>query len=94
MCEDFTRERGRQAKSAKFSHFFLRTFSYEGNCKVRRELEHYNIDMIISVDYRVKSHIATSIDYDPNTDDSREFFAKVQNKMHWAAHGKTAAEII
>ncbi|MFA4993940.1 MAG: virulence RhuM family protein [Bdellovibrionales bacterium] len=37
---------------------------------------------------------ATSIDYDPNTDVSQEFFAVVQNKMHWAAHGHTAAEII
>jgi hypothetical protein len=37
---------------------------------------------------------ATSIDYDPNTDMSRRFFQIVQNKMHWAAHGHTAAEII
>ncbi|MFQ5328822.1 MAG: virulence RhuM family protein [Thermodesulfobacteriota bacterium] len=37
---------------------------------------------------------ALSIDYDPNTDSSREFFSVVQNKMHWAAHGRTAAEII
>jgi hypothetical protein len=37
---------------------------------------------------------ATSIDYDPNTVDSKEFFKVVQNKMHWAAHGHTAAEII
>jgi hypothetical protein len=37
---------------------------------------------------------ATSIDYDPNTDTSREFFATVQNKMHWATHGQTAAEVI
>lgn len=37
---------------------------------------------------------ATSIDYDPTTDISRQFFATVQNKMHWAAHGHTAAEII
>ncbi|MBU1660981.1 MAG: virulence RhuM family protein [Chloroflexi bacterium] len=37
---------------------------------------------------------ATSIDYDPNTESSRRFFAVVQNKMHWAAHGHTAAEII
>lgn len=37
---------------------------------------------------------ATSIDYDPNTDLSREFFAVLQNKMHWAAHGHTAAEIV
>jgi len=37
---------------------------------------------------------ATSIDYDPNTDMSKEFFSIIQNKMHWAAHGKTAAEVI
>jgi len=116
---------------------------------------HYNLDVIISVGYRVKSHrgtqfriwatqrmreyivkgftldderlkqagyanyfkellarirdirssekvfwlkvldiYASSIDYDPNTDLSREFFAVVQNKMHWAAHGHTAAEVI
>ncbi|WP_373524454.1 virulence RhuM family protein [Aquiflexum sp.] len=37
---------------------------------------------------------ATSIDYDPNTDLSHTFFKTVQNKMHWAAHGQTAAEVI
>src|SRR3990172_2362442 len=37
---------------------------------------------------------ATSIDYNPDTDLSLQFFAAVQNKMHWAAHGHTAAEII
>jgi len=37
---------------------------------------------------------ATSIDYDPKTDVSVLFFQTVQNKMHWAAHGHTAAEII
>ena len=119
------------------------------------ETQHYNLDVIISVGYRVKSHrgtqfriwatqrlreyiikgftldderlkqagegsyfdellarirdirssekifwrkvldiYATSIDYDPNTDLSRLFFAVVQNKMHWAAHGHTAAEIV
>ena len=119
------------------------------------QVDYYNLDVIISVGYRVKSHrgtqfriwatqrlreylikgfamdderlkqagggnyfdellarirdirssekvfwkkvldiYATSIDYDPNTDLSQEFFAVVQNKMHWAAHGHTAAEII
>jgi hypothetical protein len=119
------------------------------------QVDHYNLDMIISVGYRVKSHVATrfrqwatqrlreyiikgfalddqrlklagggnyfdellarirdirssekvfwrkvldiyatSIDYDPNTEASRQFFAVIQNKMHWAAHGRTAAEII
>lgn len=37
---------------------------------------------------------STSIDYDPNADASKTFFATVQNKMHWAAHGQTAAEIV
>ena len=37
---------------------------------------------------------ATSIDYDPKSDLTREFFATVQNKMHYAAHQHTAAEII
>jgi hypothetical protein len=37
---------------------------------------------------------ATSIDYDPNAQTSQKFFKHVQNKMHWAAHGHTAAEII
>jgi hypothetical protein len=37
---------------------------------------------------------ATSIDYDPRAEASKEFFKQVQNKMHWAAHGHTAAELI
>ncbi|MCD4825939.1 MAG: virulence RhuM family protein [Phycisphaerae bacterium] len=37
---------------------------------------------------------ATSIDYDSKAETSREFFKVVQNKMHWASHGHTAAEII
>ena len=37
---------------------------------------------------------ATSIDYDPRAEVSKEFFRIVQNKMHWAAHGHTAPEII
>jgi len=37
---------------------------------------------------------ATSVDYTPDTKTSQLFFATVQNKMHWAAHGHTAAEVI
>ncbi|HPS38593.1 MAG TPA: virulence RhuM family protein [Candidatus Cloacimonadota bacterium] len=37
---------------------------------------------------------ATSIDYDPRAEVSREFFKILQNKMHWASHGHTAAEIV
>lgn len=131
------------------------TVQQEGKRRVSRTVEFYNLDVIISVGYRVKSHrgtqfriwatqrlreyivkgftldderlkqvgggnyfdellarirdirssekvfwrkvldiYATSIDYDPHADFSREFFAIVQNKMHWAAHGHTAAEVI
>lgn len=37
---------------------------------------------------------ATSVDYDPGAEASQQFFAAVQNKIHWAAHGQTAAEVI
>lgn len=119
------------------------------------QVEHFNLDVVISVGYRVKSHrgvqfrqwatrqlrdylvkgfvlndekfkqggasnyfdlllqrirdirssekefwrkvleiYATSIDYDPAAEASRKFFATIQNKMHWAAHGQTAAEVV
>ena len=123
---------------------------------MQRNLDFYNLAMIISVGYRVKSHVATrfriwatqrlkeyiikgfsldderlknpdqpfdyfeeltrriqdirtserrfyqkiteiyatSIDYDPTLEISIEFFKTVQNKMHWAITGHTAAEII
>ena len=37
---------------------------------------------------------ATSVDYTPETEQTQRFFAAVQNKMHWATHGQTAAEVI
>lgn len=37
---------------------------------------------------------ALSVDYDPKSETSEKFFQTVQNKMHWAAHGHTAAEIV
>ena len=146
-------ESGELVQEATVANFA--TVQTEGSRSVRRELEHYNLDAIISVGYRVNSIRGTqfriwatqrlreyivkgftldderlkevgggnyfdellarirdirssekvfwrkvldiyamSIDYDPNTDLSREFFAVVQNKMHWAAHGHTAAEVI
>ena len=127
----------------------------EGGRQVSRVIPHYNLDMIISLGYRVKSRIAThfrrwaterlkeymlkgftmdderlkalgggnywkellarirdirssekvmyrqvldlyatSIDYDPNSAESIAFFKMVQNKLHYAAHGHTAAEVI
>lgn len=43
---------------------------------------------------KVLDIFSTSIDYDPNAELSIQFFQTVQNKMHWAVHGNTAAEIV
>ena len=133
----------------------FRQVQNEGARIVERELPFYNLDMIISLGYRIKSKIATqfriwatdrlkeyiikgftmdddrlknvggggywyellnrirdirssekvlyrqvldlyatSIDYDPNSEISIQFFKIVQNKLHYAVHGHTAAEII
>ena len=126
----------------------------EGYRNVQRNIDHYNLDMIIAIGYRVQSQVATrfrrwaterlheyiqkgfamdddrlkqggnryfrellqrirdirasernfyqqvtdiyatSVDYDPRTDLTRTFFATVQNKLHYAIHEHTAAEII
>src|SRR5690554_2862089 len=128
----------------------------EGKREVKRNQKFYNLDAIISVGYRIKSHVATkfrqwatqhikeyivkgfvldddrlknpdlpfdyfeelerriqdirtsekrfyrkitdiyatSVDYDPTLDISIDFFKTVQNKLHWAITGQTAAELI
>lgn len=126
----------------------------EGNRQVRRNIDHYNLDMIIAIGYRVQSQIATrfriwaterlheyiqkgftmdddrlknggsryfrellqrirdirssernfyqqvtdiyatATDYDPRSDLTKAFFATVQNKLHYAVHEHTAAEIV
>ena len=88
----------------------------EGSRNVQRNIDHYNLDMIIALGYRVQSQVlqrirdirasernfyqqvtdiyATSVDYDPRTDLTRTFFSTVQNKLHYAVHEHTAAEII
>ena len=111
---------------------FFATVQNEGNRKVERNIAYYNLDVIISVGYRVNSHrgvqfriwatqvlreylvkgfamnddllkragggileiYALSIDYDPRTEATQKFFKTVQNKMHFSAHGHTAAEVI
>jgi hypothetical protein len=133
----------------------FRTVRAEGEREVARDVVYYNLDVIISVGYRVKSLrgtqfrrwalgvlkeyvikgfamndallkqagggaywrellerirdirssekvfyrqvldlYATSVDYDPHAGESVAFFKIVQNKMHYAAHGQTAAEVV
>ncbi|MCD6564827.1 MAG: virulence RhuM family protein [Bacteroidales bacterium] len=43
---------------------------------------------------KIKDIYTTAIDYDANTEESKQFFKSIQNKMHWAIHGHTASEII
>jgi hypothetical protein len=144
------RELNREATHKKFLSVRL-----EGGREVRRQRDFFNLDVIISVGYRVKSAIATrfriwaterlkeyiikgfvlddarlkepqneryfeelltrirdirssekvfwrkvldiystSTDYDPKDEQTQSFFKQVQNKMHWAAHGHTASELI
>ena len=70
----------------------------EGNRSVNRQISHYNLDMIIAVGFRVQSQVTdifiTSIDYAPTANLTKQFFATVQNKLHYAAHQHTAAELI
>lgn len=55
----------------------------------------HEIRMLERMFYQTITDIyATSIDYDPKSGTTRQFFAKVQNKLHWAIHGHTAAELI
>lgn len=149
-------EEGELHREATIRKF--RIVRHEGARQVSREVEYYNLDAIIAVGFRVRSHrgtqfrqwaisrlneylvkgftmdderlknppgkgqkdyfdeqlerirdirsserrfyqkvldiYATSIDYTPDVEMSQQFFATVQNKMHWAAHGQTAAEVI
>ena len=73
---------------------------------------HYSLEMIIAVGFKVNSERAVqfrkwvnqiakdytikgwAMDYDRNAKMTKQFFAKVQNKMHYAVHGHTAAELI
>ena len=75
----------------------FRTVRTEGDRQVGRELEYYNLDIIISLGYRIKSNIATKFRIWA-TDRLREYitkgFAIVQNKLHYAAHDNTAREVI
>ena len=51
-----------------------------------RDTKHYNLQMIIAVEFKVNNESAAKT--------TKQFFAKVQNKMHYAVHGHTAAELI
>ena len=79
---------------------FFATVQNEGNRKVERNIAYYNLDVIISIGYRVNSHRGVQFRIWA-TQVLREYLVKgfamnddLQNKMHFSAHGHTAAEII
>lgn len=57
-------------------------------------VKHYNLDAIIAVGYRINTKRATAFDYDAKSQTTLDFFATVQNKLHFAIHHHTAAELI
>lgn len=61
---------------------------------VRRFGVHHSVVRRTLRDPKVLDIYSTSVDYQPDIELSQQFFATVQNKMHWAAHGHTAAEIV
>ena len=71
-------------ESATIRNF--RIVQTEGSCQVTRDTKHYNLQMIIAVEFKVNNERAAKT--------TKQFFAKVQNKMHYAVHGPTAAELI
>ena len=71
-------------ESATIRNF--RIVQTEGSRQVTRDTKHYNLQMIIAVEFKVNNERAAKT--------TKQFFAKVQNKMHYAVHGHTAAELI
>ncbi len=97
--------RFRQWATAHLREFIIKGFVLDDERLKNPDLPFYYFDeLILRIQdirtsekrfYRKITDIyATSVDYDPTTDESILFFKTVQNKMHWAITGKTEAEII
>jgi hypothetical protein len=94
----------RQWATAHLREFLIKGFNIDSERLKRGEDDAYFEDLLATIrDIRssekmfwrkVLAIYATSVDYDPSAEASQQFFATVQNKMHWAAHGHTAAELI
>ena len=76
-------ERIKQGKTAG-DHYFMELLERIRDIRASERLFYQKVTDIYS----------TSIDYDPKSRGSQEFFATVQNKLHWAIHGHTAAEVV
>jgi hypothetical protein len=94
----------RQWATARLEEYLVKGFTLDDERLKRAGGENYFEELLARIrDIRSSEKVfwrkvldiyATSIDYDPGVEASQRFFAAVQNKMHWAAHGKTAAEVI
>lgn len=88
-------ESGELVQEATVEYFSV--VQTEGERQVSRNLKFYNLDAIISVGYlyqKLTDVYSTAIDYNRDAPTTRLFFKKVQNKMHYAVHGHTAAKLI
>ena len=94
----------RQWATKQLQEFLLKGFVMDDERLKKGESETYFDELIARIrDIRSSERIfwrkildiySTSVDYDANSESSKQFFATIQNKMHWAAHGKTAAEVV
>jgi hypothetical protein len=94
----------RQWATARLEEYLVKGFTLDDERLKRAGGENYFEELLARIrDIRSSEKVfwrkvldiyATSIDYDPSVEASQLFFQTVQNKMHWAAHGHTAAEIV
>lgn len=100
-------ERGmqfRQWATARLGEYLVRGYALDSERFKRGQDDAYFEDLLAEIrDIRSSEKVfwrkvldiyATSVDYSPTVEASKLFFSTVQNKMHWAAHGHTAAELI
>lgn len=94
----------RQWATARLEEYVVKGFTMDDERLKQRDSGDYFDELIARIrDIRSSERIfwrkvldiyATSVDYDPRAEGSQHFFQIVQDKMHWAAHGHTAAEVI
>jgi len=94
----------RQWATARLEEYVVKGFTMDDERLKQREGGDYFDELLARIrDIRSSERVfwrkvldiyATSVDYDPSAEASQRFFQVVQNKMHWAAHGQTAAEVI
>ncbi|EJG01216.1 virulence RhuM family protein [Flavobacterium sp. F52] len=102
--KSFQGTRFRQWATARLREYIVKGFTMNDEMLKQTDNESYFEELLARIrDIRSSEKVfwrkvldiyATSVDYDPRAESSKLFFQTIQNKMHWAAHGHTAAEVI